>query len=1060
MGDWPLRVKLTALLLVASLIPLGVAAVVDIRDARQRLIAHASALLGARADQLAREIDAFNFTYRSAALGLARVPISPEYARSADPALRASLEGLLGALPKNNPEVWGVALLDRTGKVMLSSEPKLAGQSLGHRGHVRAALSGTRDLVISDVYLEAHAGDLPTLAYLAAIRDADGTLLGATAVWVRASALWQVLRESDALVGPGSFAVLLDRDGIRQAHTSSEQVLFHPSGPLDPEAMKAMVREQRFGANTAALLSQVWTFKEQFERARARSVDSGTFRGVAWVTKKWSYGVARRFDDVSWTVFYMAPEQPLLDQVAALTQRKLAFAIGIILLALVAGGWLARSILRPIASLSTATESLAAGNLDARVHFRQEDELGKLAASFDAMADRLQAQSRALVDANERLEVRVRERTAELGTTLDSIGDGVIATDTEGRVVRINPVAERLSGWPEKEAVGRRLEEVFHVVNEQTGLPVESPVTRVLREGTIAGLANQSVLIARDGTRRAVADSGAPIRDGQGTLRGTVLVFRDQTEERRAERLLRESEARKGAILEAALDCIVTIDQAGVVREFNPAAERTFGYSRAEAVGQRLPQLLIPPSLRDAHDQAFARYLATGEGPILGKRIEITAMRKGGAEFPVELAVVPIRAADSLAFTAYIRDLTDRQQAAEALEASEKSRLDTEEQLRQAQKMEAVGTLAGGIAHDFNNLLSVILSYGDLILQELKPGDPLRDDLEQIIRAGRRAHDLTRQMLAFSRQQVLQPRVVDLNRTVGATTRMLKRLIGEDIELNLNTAASSPHVFVDPGQVEQVLMNLVLNARDAMPQGGKLTIETHNVVFDDRYAAGHLGVSPGKHIMLSVTDTGCGMDAAVRSRIFEPFFTTKEKGKGTGLGLSTVFGIVKQSGGSIWVYSEPGQGTSFKIYLPEIDGSNERVSIDPGEAARQRGTETVLLVEDDSQVRTLAHTILRRHGYHVIEAASGDEALSLSERHDGPIHLVLTDVIMPRMSGRELAERIAELRPEARILFMSGYTDDAIVHHGVLSSEMSFVQKPILPGPLLAKIREVLERKD
>jgi two-component system, cell cycle sensor histidine kinase and response regulator CckA len=288
---------------------------------------------------------------------------------------------------------------------------------------------------------------------------------------------------------------------------------------------------------------------------------------------------------------------------------------------------------------------------------------------------------------------------------------------------------------------------------------------------------------------------------------------------------------------------------------------------------------------------------------------------------------------------------------------------------------------------------------------------------------------------------------------------MLKRLIGEDIELSLNTAAVSPNVFVDPGQVEQVLMNLVLNARDAMPQGGKLTIETGNLVFDDRYASEHLGVSPGKHIMLSVTDTGFGMDESVRSRIFEPFFTTKEKGKGTGLGLSTVFGIVKQSGGSIWVYSEPGQGTAFKIYLPEADSAKNPVSIEANEATRQRGTETVLLVEDDPQVRTLTLTILRRHGYQVLQAASGDDALAQSERHQGPIQLLLTDVIMPRMSGRELAERIAELRPDTRILFMSGYTDDAIVHHGVLSSEMSFVQKPILPGPLLAKIREVLDRR-
>jgi two-component system cell cycle sensor histidine kinase/response regulator CckA len=521
--------------------------------------------------------------------------------------------------------------------------------------------------------------------------------------------------------------------------------------------------------------------------------------------------------------------------------------------------------------------------------------------------------------------------------------------------------------------------------------------------------------------------------------------YKERVARKQTEDALRESQARFHRLAESGIIGIAIADVMGNILEANDTYLRMVGYSREELVGGAIRWAdLTPPEFKDRSDLAAAQLQELG----VARAWETETFRKDGSRVPTLVGVAMLDYPKCIAF---IADVTDRKRAEEAL-------LKTENQLRQAQKMEAVGRLAGGVAHDFNNVLSVILSYGEFILADLKSGDPMRDDVEQIRKAANRAAGLTRQLLMFSRQQVIEPKVLDLNEVLAAMDKMLQRILGEDVDMASLASPSLGRVRLDPNSIEQVIMNLVVNARDAMPTGGKLTIETGNVTLDEHYAQDHPGIKPGPYVMLAASDTGIGMDKATQARIFEPFFTTKDKDKGTGLGLSIVYGIVQQSGGSISVYSEPGQGTSFKVYLPRVDAALDvsRATMAPSYA---RGTETVLLVEDEDLVRAAACTILRKNGYHVIEARHPKEALLLSEGQAGTIHLLVTDVVMPQMSGPELAKRLTRTRPAMRVLCMSGYTDDSIVRHGVLNAEIAYLQKPITPQTLTSKVREVLDAR-
>jgi PAS domain S-box-containing protein len=527
----------------------------------------------------------------------------------------------------------------------------------------------------------------------------------------------------------------------------------------------------------------------------------------------------------------------------------------------------------------------------------------------------------------------------------------------------------------------------------------------------------------------------------KGQLKRLTPAVERELREAKARATLRATEVSYATLVEHAPVPIYRSTPDGRILAVNGALVRLLGYASAADVLQLR-------MARDVYaDPAERQRLLDRDvhSDRVYDELEATWKRQDGRLLTVQLSVRTIR--NGLGhvdyYETFVHDLTEQR------------RLQT--QLAQSQKMEAVGRLAGGIAHDFNNLLTVITTSCDLLLEDLAAGDTRREDVEQVRKAADGATALTRQLLAFSRQQVLAPRVVDLGDVVHGVEKMLRRVIGEDIDLVTLLDDEAGAVKADVGQIEQVLMNLAVNARDAMPTGGKLSIETGNIEHDPDYAREQEAAAVSRFVMLAVSDTGIGMDEATKARIFEPFFTTKEPGKGTGLGLATVYGIVKQSGGFIWVYSEPGLGTTFKIYLPRVDAAAVSGVSAPALIASLRGTETVLLVEDAAAVRAVTHQALARQGYTVLDAPNGAEALRIAADHPDPIHLLLTDVVMPGLSGRQLADELTRLRPDTKVLFTSGYTDDAVVRHGVLESGIAYLQKPFTVDGLARKVREVLD---
>ena len=633
------------------------------------------------------------------------------------------------------------------------------------------------------------------------------------------------------------------------------------------------------------------------------------------------------------------------------------------------------------------------------------------------------------------LITQFRQQRAQhlLEAVIEGTNDAVFVKDRDGRYLMVNSAAAALVGRNVDDVIGKSCGEFF---SPETMTQILERDRLVLQEGK--SFTFEERIMTASGAALVCLTTRGPFRDAQGKVAGSFGVSRDITNRKRMEENLRVQKLFLEQLIQNAPEAIAITDPDYTVREINVEFTRVFGYTAVEARGRNLSSLIVP-SEKEAESQSLMGSTNRPANTVL----ETTRRRKDGSRVDVSILVSPVIVGNELdAVYCIYRDISDVKT--------------TEEQLRQSQKMEAIGRLAGGLAHDLNNLLTVITGYSEMQLAGIEASDPNRAHAAQIMQAAERATSLTQQLLAFSRRQVLQPKAINLNSVVSSLEDLLRRLIGENIEVVFTPSQDLGTVRADPGQLEQVIMNLAINARDAMPKGGKLMLQTSNTEVDEAYARHHVGVVPGSYVLLTVSDTGVGMDEDTVGHIFEPFFTTKGLGKGTGLGLSTVYGIVQQSEGHIFVYSEPGRGTSFKIYLPRVDEPAERSSSGQGKSQKSVGRETILLVEDDPQVRDLTHSLLEGCGYTVLATDTMPGVEKHCREFRGAIHLLLTDLVMPGMTGKEVAVVVSRLRPGIRVLFMSGYTDDVIDMHGGLGPETFFLQKPFTSAALAEKVRQAL----
>ena len=657
-----------------------------------------------------------------------------------------------------------------------------------------------------------------------------------------------------------------------------------------------------------------------------------------------------------------------------------------------------------------------------------------------------------------RAEEALKESESKLSGIIEFLPDATFVIDFEGRVIAWNQAMEQMTGVLKEEMIGRGNHEYsipFYgrrrpLLIDLALLPDEefeiNHYEGVYRIGDTLN-AEAYVPETYQGKGASLQGTSTRLRDASGNIVGAIESIRDISNLKHAEKVLRESEEKFRLLVENSNDIIYTLTNDGIFSFVSPAWTTLLGHPTPEVVGKPIQFYIHPDDV--AWCQAFMeRMIATGQ-------------RQEGVEYRVRHAdgswrwhtsngvTIKDVSGSVVGFEGIARDITEQKQAGE-----EREKLKA--QLLQSQKMEAVGRLAGGVAHDFNNMLGIILGHAELAM-EIDPHNPLHPVLEEIHKAGKRSADLTRQLLAFARKQTVAPKVLDLNVIVEGMLKMLRRLIGEDISLSWNPGADLHQIRIDPTQIDQILANLCVNARDAIADVGKVTIETSNMEFDEDYCADHPDYTPGAYVALAVSDNGCGMDKETLSKLFEPFFTTKALGKGTGLGLSTVYGIVKQNNGFINIYSEPGEGTTFRIYLPSHEGKTTHITADKSLEPAEIGTETILLVEDEPAILELSKSILERLGYTVLDSLTPSDAIRIAHEHPGQIHLLLTDVVMPEMNGRDLAKHLFSLHPDIKHMFMSGYTSNVIAHHGVLDEGVHFIQKPFSLKDLAVKVREALD---
>jgi len=640
-----------------------------------------------------------------------------------------------------------------------------------------------------------------------------------------------------------------------------------------------------------------------------------------------------------------------------------------------------------------------------------------------------------------RMEKKLKDNQQWLSTTLKSIGDGVITTDTKGVVTFINPKAEVMTGWKAEEAIGKPLEAIFSVYKGRKQELLESPVTQVLNDNYNSNVLDHCLLINKNEKEIDISENAAPIKDDKGDVTGVVLAFQDISERMRFEQAMRESEERFRSVVENSHTCIIVVDQQFKCVYINKELTELLGYSEKEMLNQDFRMLLS-----DHEKNIFTEHkIQIERGEKVPSRYDFEILRKDGEKRQMQVVVSTLKSPEG-----------HPQTVIQMLDITERNRL--EQQLRHAQKMKAVGTLAGGVAHDFNNIMTAIRGCTDLVISQIEENDPIYQDLKEVQVSAERASDLTRQLLFFSRNQPMEMVSLNFNKTLENLFKMLHRLIGEDIGISSSLAPNLSNVHADKGSIEEVVMNLAVNARDAMPRGGKLTIKTENILIDEIYCQNTPEARPGEFVCVTVEDNGIGMNKETMERIFEPFFSTKGPGRGTGLGLAVVYGIVKQHDGWINVYSEPEHGSTFKIYLP-VSNEEEKMEEEIDPAILKGNGERILVVEDEKRVCDLAKKVLSKHGYCIFTAATLAEAETVYKKEKGKFDLLFSDVVLPDGDGIELSDRFLKRKKKLKVILSSGYTDKKSQWEIIKKRGFRFLQKPYSLIALLQAVYETLDEK-
>ncbi len=755
--------------------------------------------------------------------------------------------------------------------------------------------------------------------------------------------------------------------------------------------------------------------------------------GMAWVRLAGGPKVA---------VLEIVPDALLMASAGIVRNASILAGLAAVLLATLLAVAIARSLTRPLVQMTAAVEGFAHGQA-MTVPTGAGGEIDQLARAFARMAAEVQENAAALereIERHRQTEAALERQAGRaqlFSAAVESSYDAIVTMTFEGIVTGWNPACERLFQLSAQEAIGRSVD---IIVPADRRLEVRDALGKV-RRGEKAD-SFHTVLLDKDGRAIDVSLSVSPVKSPAGDIVGACTIARDITARKKVQQALLESEQLARGIIDTALDAFVQMDDTGNVSDWNPQAETLFGWSRDEAIGRPLGDLIVPERHRALYERGLAGFLSSGESAILGRRFEIEAHRRDGREIKVELSVTALRRGSGYLFNGFMRDLTEK--------------IAAEAQFRQSQKMEAVGQLTGGIAHDFNNMLTVITGTIEILAGAVADRPKLAAIAKMIDDAAERGANLTRHLLAFARQQPLQPQETDINSLIVEAARLLRPTLGEHVEIESMLEADAWPALVDQNQLTAALLNLALNARDAMPEGGKLTLETGNVQPDENDTSVHGEVPAGSYVMIAVSDTGGGIPEGIRDRVFEPFFTTKAPGKGTGLGLSMVYGFVKQSGGHIKIYSEENHGTTVRIYLPRAIGF-VRQPADILPAPIGGGHERILVVEDDALVRAYVVAQLRSLGYGTLTAMNAAEALAIIDSA-AEIDLLFTDVIMPgAMNGRQLADAAMRRRPSLKVLFTSGYAENAIVHHGRLDPGVLLLAKPYRKADLARMVRKAFD---